>query len=51
MDPYQYPRPVHNCYIEEFELNIMPCVKYLNEKIKYWSNYYGINNPTFSLTM
>lgn len=40
---------VKNFYIEEFEYPIVPCVAYLNEKIKYWSQYYGVNNPPLTL--
>ena len=42
-----YPGYVRNFYIEEFEYPIMPAVKYVNEKIKYWSEQNGISNPHF----
>jgi len=46
---------VRSFYVEEFEFNILPCMKYVNDKIKYWSaywaNYYGVADPHLSITV
>lgn len=45
------PDYVRNFYIEEFEITILPCLRYVNDKIKYWSNYYNVSDPPLSMNV